>query len=163
MEDTIGVWFWDMGKRGSSGGSHGKGKGKGKGKGSHSKGNRLHTESHRRDKYLYVLTNRLTGERRVCHTQRECAAVIGVSQQAVSLALVRDRFRVGNWYIEFPPRVYMYLCERGDEVGIGVAVEGAESSDAIVSSRIDVSEEFYGKRYDMMLTDNFFVALFGKD
>lgn len=81
----------------------------------------------------------------------------------MSLALVRDRFRVGNWYIEFPPRVYMYLCERGDEVGIGVAVEGAESSDAIVSSRIDVSEEFYGKRYDMMLTDNFFVALFGKE
>ena len=146
MEDTIGVWFWDMGKKGSSGSSHGKGKGRGKSKG-----------------LLYVLTNRLNAERRVCHTQRECAAVIGVSQQAVSLALVRDRFRVGNWYIEFPPRVYMYLCERGDEVGIGVAVEGAESSDAIVSSRIDVSEEFYGKRYDIMLTDNFFVALFGKD
>ena len=145
-----------MGKKGSSGSSHGgskglcvdshgKGKGRGKGRG-----------------FLYVLTNRLTAERRVCHTQRECAAVIGVSQQAVSLALVCDRFRVGNWYIEFPPRVYMYLCERGDEVGIGVAVEGTESSDAIVSSRIDVSEEFYGKRYDIMLTDNFFVALFGK-
>ena len=146
VEDTIGVWFWDMGKKESSGGSHSKGKGRGKSRG-----------------LLYVLTNRLTAERRVCHTQRECAAVIGVSQQAVSLALVRDRFRVGNWYIEFPPRVYMYLCERGDEVGIGVAVEGAESSDAIVSSRIDVSEEFYGKRYDIMLTDNFFVALFGKD
>ena len=146
-----------MGKKESSGSSHGGSKGlcvdshgKGKGRGK-SRG------------LLYVLTNRLTAERRVCHTQRECAAVIGVSQQAVSLALVRDRFRVGNWYIEFPPRVYMYLCERGDEVGIGVAVEGAESSDAIVSSRIDVSEEFYGKRYDIMLTDNFFVALFGKD
>ena len=153
MEDTIGVWFWDMGKKGSSGGSHGRVKG-------------LHGDSHSKGRargLLYVLTNRLTAERRVCHTQRECAAVIGVSQQAVSLALVRDRFRVGNWYIEFPPRVYMYLCERGDEVGIGVAVEGAESSDAIVSSRIDVSEEFYGKRYDIMLTDNFFVALFGKD
>lgn len=141
-----------MGKKESSGGSHGKdkglhGKGKGKGKG---KG------------LLYILTNRLTAERRVCHTQRECAAVIGVSRQAVSFALVRDRNRVGNWYVECPPRVYMYLCERGDEVGIGVAVEGAESSDAIVSSRIDVSEEFYGKRYDMMLTDDFFVALFGK-
>lgn len=133
-----------MGKKENSGGSHGKGKG--------------------RDKcLLYVLTNRLTGERRVCHTQTECAAVIGVSQQAVSLALVHDRNRVGNWYVEYPPRVYMYLCERGDEVGIGVAVEGAESSDAIVSSRIDVSEEFYRKRYDMMLTDNLFVALFGKD
>ena len=151
MEDTIGVWFWDMGKRGSSGGSRGRGKGLYVGSKGKSKG------------LLYILTNRLTAERRVCHTQRECAAVIGVSQQAVSLALVRDRFRVGNWYIEFPPRVYMYLCERGDEVGIGVAVEGAESSDAIVSSRIDVSEEFYGKRYDIMLTDNFFVALFGKD
>lgn len=146
-----------MEKKGSSGGSH-------------SRGKRLHAESHRRDKghgrgqgLLYILTNRLTGERRVCHTQSECAAVIGVSQQAVSLALVRDRFRVRNWYIEFPPRVYMYLCEKGDEVGVGVAVEGAESSDAIVSSRIDVSEEFYGKRYDIMLTDNFFVALFGKD
>ena len=147
-EDTIGVWFWDMGKKESSGSSHGKGKGKGKGK---SKG------------LLYVLTNRLTGERRVCHTQTECAAVIGVSRQAVSFALVRDRNRVGNWYVECPPRVYMYLCEKGDEVGIGVAVEGAESSDAIVSSRIDVSEEFYGKRYDIMLTDNFFVALFGKE
>lgn len=133
-----------MGKKESSGGSKGGGKGKDKG-------------------LLYVLTNRLTGERRVCHTQRECATVIGVSQQAVSLALVRDRFRVRNWYIEFPPRVYMYMCERGDEVGIGVAVEGAESPYAIVSSRIDVSEEFYGKRYDMMLTDNFFVAFFGKD
>ena len=163
MEDTIGVWFWDMGKKGSSGGSHG---------GSKSRGKRLHGGSKSKGKgkgkgrakgLLYVLTNRLTAERRVCHTQTECAAVIGVSQQAVSLALVRDRFRVGNWYIEFPPRVYMYLCERGDEVGIGVAVEGAESSDAIVSSRIDVSEEFYGKRYDIMLTDNFFVALFGKD
>ena len=142
-----------MGQRESSGGSHGRNRGKG-----------LHVDSHSRDKgLLYVLTNRITAERRVCHTQRECAAVIGVSQQAVSLALVRDRFRVGNWYIECPPRVYMYMCERGDEVGIGVAVEGAESSDAIVSSRIDVSEEFYGKRYDMMLTDNFFVALFGKD
>ena len=142
-----------MGKKGSSGDSHGKGKDKG-----------LHVGSHGKDKgLLFVLTNRLTAERRVCHTQTECAAVIGVSQQAVSLALVRDRFRVGNWYIEFPPRVYMYLCERGDEVGVGVAVEGAESSDAIVSSRIDVSEEFYGKRYDMMLTDNFFVALFGKE
>ena len=151
MEDTIGVWFWDMGKKGSSGSSHGGSKG-------------LCVDSHGKSRgLLYVLTNRLTAERRVCHTQRECAAVIGVSQQAVSLALVRDRFRVGNWYIEFPPRVYMYLCERGDEVGIGVAVEGAESSDAIVSSRIDVSEEFYGKRYDIMLTDNFFVALFGKD
>ena len=140
-----------MGKKESSVGSHGRGKG-------------LCVDSHGKSKgLLYVLTNRLTAERRVCHTQRECAAVIGVSQQAVSLALVRDRFRVGNWYIEFPPRVYMYLCERGDEVGIGVAVEGAESSDAIVSSRIDVSEEFYGKRYDIMLTDNFFVALFGKD
>ena len=146
-----------MGKRSSKGDS------RGKGKCSHSKGKGLHAESHRRDKYLYVLTNRLTGERRVCHTQTECAAVIGVSRQAVSFALVHGRNRVGNWYIEFPPRVYMYLCERGDEVGIGVAVEGAESSDAIVSSRIDVSEEFYGKRYDMMLTDNFFVALFGKD
>lgn len=133
-----------MGKRGSSGDSHGRGKGKDKG-------------------LLYVLTNRLTAERRVCHTQTECAAVIGVSRQAVSFALVHGRNRVGNWYVEFPPRVYMYLCERGDEVGIGVAVEGAESSDAIVSSRIDVSEEFYGKRYDMMLTDNFFVALFGKE
>ena len=122
------------------------------------------SDNHGRDKgLLYVLTNRLTGERRVCHTQTECAAVIGVSQQAVSLAKAHDRFRVRNWYIEFPPRVYMYMCERGDEVGIGVAVEGAESSDAIVSSRIDVSEEFYGKRYDMMLTDNFFVALFGKE
>lgn len=140
-----------MGKKESSGGSHGRGKGLLGG--SHSKGNDL----------LYVLTNRLTAERRVCHTQTECAAVIGVSQQAVSLALVRGRFRVGNWYVEFPPRVYMYLCERGDEVGIGIAVEGAESSDAIVSSRIDVSEEFYGKRYDMMLTDDFFVALFGKE
>ena len=159
MEDTIGVWFWDMGKKESSGGSHGRGRGRSK-----SKGKGLHVGSHGKGKgLLYVLTNRLTAERRVCHTQSECAAVIGVSQQAISLALVRDRFRVGNWYIEFPPRVYMYLCERGDEVGIGVAVEGAESSDAIVSSRIDVSEEFYGKRYDMMLTDNFFVALFGKD
>lgn len=144
MEDTIGVWFWDMGKKESSGGSHGRGKGKDKG-------------------LLYVLTNRLTAERRVCHTQTECAAVIGVSRQAVSFALVHGRNRVGNWYVECPPRVYMYLCERGDEVGIGVAVEGAESSDAIVSSRIDVSEEFYAKRYDMMLTDNFFVALFGKE
>lgn len=133
-----------MGKRGSSGDSHGRGKGKDKG-------------------LLYVLTNRLTAERRVCHTQTECAAVIGVSRQAVSFALVHGRNRVGNWYVECPPRVYMYLCERGDEVGIGVAVEGAESSDAIVSSRIDVSEEFYGKRYDMMLTNNFFVALFGKE
>ena len=144
MEDTIGVWFWDMGKRGSSGDSHGRDKGRDKG-------------------LLYVLTNRLTGERRICHTQSECAAVIGVSRQAVSFALVHGRSRVGNWYVECPPRVYMYMCERGDEVGIGVAVEGAESSDAIVSSRIDVSEEFYGKRYDMMLTDNCFVALFGKD
>lgn len=144
MEDTIGVWFWDMGKRGSSGGSHGRGKGKDKG-------------------LLYVLTNRLTAERRVCHTQTECAAVIGVSRQAVSFALVHGRNRVGNWYVECPPRVYMYMCEKGDEVGIGVAVEGAESPYAIVSSRIDVSEEFYGKRYDMMLTDNFFVALFGKE
>lgn len=144
MEDTIGVWFWDMGKR--------------------SKGKGLHGDSHGRDKgLLYVLTNRLTGERRVCHTQTECAAVIGVSRQAVSFALVHGRNRVGNWYIECPPRVYMYMCERGDEVGIGVAVEGAESPYAIVSSRIDVSEEFYGKRYDMMLTDNFFVALFGKE
>lgn len=133
-----------MGKRGSSGDSHGMGKGKDKG-------------------LLYVLTNRLTGERRVCHTQTECAAVIGVSRQAVSFALLHGRNRVGNWYMECPPRVYMYMCERGDEVGIGVAVEGAESPYAIVSSRIDVSEEFYGKRYDMMLTDNFFVALFGKD
>ena len=133
-----------MGKKESSVGSHGGSKGGGKG-------------------LLYVLTNRLTGERRVCHTQSECAAVIGVSRQAVSFALVHGRSRVGNWYVECPPRVYMYLCERGDEVGIGVAVEGAESSDAIVSSRIDVSEEFYGKRYDMVLTDNFFVALFGKD
>lgn len=146
MEDTIGVWFWDMGKKGSSGGSHGGSRGKGKARG-----------------LLYVLTNRLTAERRVCHTQTECATVIGVSRQAVSFALLHGRNRVGNWYIEFPPRVYMYLCERGDEVGIGVAVEGAESSDAIVSSRIDVSEEFYGKRYDIMLTDNFFIALFGKD
>ena len=122
------------------------------------------SDNHGRDKgLLYVLTNRLTGDRRVCHTQTECAAVIGVSQQAVSLAKAHDRFRVRNWYIEFPPRVYMYICEKGDEVGIGVAVEGAESSDAIVSSRIDVSEEFYRKRYDMMLTDNFFVALFGKE
>lgn len=137
-----------MGKRGSSGDSHGRDKGRGKGK---DKG------------LLYVLTNRLTGERRVCHTQSECAAVIGVSRQAVSFALVHGRNRVGNWYVECPPRVYMYMCERGDEVGIGVAVEGAESSDAIVSSRIDVSEEFYAKRYDMMLTDNFFVSLFGKD
>lgn len=144
MEDTIGVWFWDMGKRGSSGDSHGKGKGRDKG-------------------LLYVLTNRLTAERRVCHTQSESAAVIGVSRQAVSFALVHGRNRVGNWYVECPPRVYMYMCERGDEVGIGVAVEGAESPYAIVSSRIDVSEEFYGKRYDMMLTDNFFVALFGKE
>lgn len=133
-----------MGKKGSSGDSHGRGKGKDRG-------------------LLYVLTNRLTAERRVCHTQTECAAVIGVSRQAVSFALVHGRNRVGNWYVECPPRVYMYLCEKGDEVGIGVAVEGAESPYAIVSSRIDVSEEFYGKRYDMMLTDNFFVALFGKD
>ena len=147
MEDTIGVWFWDMGKKESSGGSHSRGKG-------------LHGGS---KGLLYVLTNRLTGERRVCHTQTECAAVIGVSRQAVSFAKVHSRNRVGNWYVECPPRVYMYLCERGDEVGIGVAVEGAESSDAIVSSRIDVSEEFYAKRYDMMLTDNFFVALFGKE
>ena len=97
MEDTIGVWFWDMGKKESNGGIHGRVKG-------------LHGDSHSKGKgrgLLYVLTNRLTAERRVCHTQRECAAVIGVSQQAVSLALVRDRFRVGNWYIEFPPRVYM--------------------------------------------------------
>ena len=144
VEDTIGVWFWDMGKKSKGKGLHAGSKGKSKG-------------------LLYVLTNRLTGERRVCHTQTGCAAVIGVSRQAVSFAKAHDRFRVRNWYIEFPPRVYMYLCERGDEVGIGVAVEGAESSDAIVSSRIDVSEEFYGKRYDMMLTDNFFVALFGKD
>lgn len=122
-----------MGKKESSGGSHGRGKGKDKG-------------------LLYVLTNRLTAERRVCHTQTECAAVIGVSRQAVSFALVHSRNRVGNWYVECPPRVYMYLCEKGDEVGIGVAVEGAESPYAIVSSRIDVSEEFYGKRYDMMLT-----------
>lgn len=151
MEDTIGVWFWDMGKRGSSGDSH-------------SRSKALYVGSHGRGKgLLYVLTNRLTGERRVCHTQTECAAVIGVSRQAVSFALVHGRNRVGNWYVECPPRVYMYLCERGDEVGIGVAVEGAESSDVIVSSRIDVSEEFYRKRYDMMLTDNFFVALFGKD
>ena len=142
-----------MGKRGSSGGSHGRGKG-------------LPVDSHSRGRGegpLYVLTNRLTGERRVCHTQTECAAVIGVSRQAVSFALVHGRNRVGNWYVECPPRVFMYLCERGDEVGIGVAVEGAESPYAIVSSRIDVSEEFYGKRYDMMLTDNFFVALFGKE
>lgn len=133
MEDTIGVWFWDMGKKESSGGSHDRGKSKDRG-------------------LLYVLTNRLTAERRVCHTQTECAAVIGVSRQAVSFALVHGRNRVGNWYVECPPRVYMYLCEKGDEVGIGVAVEGAESPYAIVSSRIDVSEEFYGKRYDMMLT-----------
>lgn len=140
-----------MGKKESSGGSHDRGKG-------------LHVGSHDRGKgLLYVLTNRLTAERRVCHTQTECAAVIGVSRQAVSFALVHGRNRVGNWYVECPPRVYMYMCERGDEVGIGVAVEGAESPYAIVSSRIDVSEEFYGKRYDMMLTNNFFVALFGKE
>ena len=155
-----------MGKKESSGDSHGGSHCRGRGLYGDSKGGGrgLYAESHNKGKgLLYVLTNRLTAERRVCHTQTECATVIGVSRQAVSFALVRDRFRVGNWYIEFPPRVYMYLCERGDEVGIGVAVEGAESSDAIVSSRIDVSEEFYAKRYDMMLTDNFFVALFGKE
>ena len=64
MEDTIGVWFWDMGKKESSGDSYGRGKG-------------LHAGSKGKSKgLLYVLTNRLTGERRVCHTQSECVELL---------------------------------------------------------------------------------------
>lgn len=65
---------------------------------------------------VYVLEEIETGSVLICGRQESIAGTIGVSQQAVSLALQKGRKEIKGWHIGKKPRVYLALKHDGDTI-----------------------------------------------
>lgn len=107
----------------------------------------------------YVLEEMETGRIALCGRQESIADIIGISQQAVSLALKKGRKEIKGWHIEKKPKVYMALSYGGIILlcrgkkgelytmdGEPYIVEGASKD-----SEIDISVPFYENKWDKIM------------
>lgn len=101
---------------------------------------------------LYVLEEMETGSILMCGRQESIAGAIGVSQQAVSLALQKGRKKIKGWHIGKKPRVYLALKHDGETIllckskrGEFYTMDGQPYSEASVvkDGVIDMTGPFY--------------------
>ena len=109
---------------------------------------------------LYVLEEMETGNVSICGRQESIAGTIGVSQQAVSLALKKGRKEIKGWHIEKKPRVYLALKLDGETIllckgkrGEFYMMDGQPYSEASVvkDGVIDMTGPFYCNKWDKIM------------
>ena len=109
---------------------------------------------------VYVLEEMETGSVLICGRQESIAGTIGVSQQAVSLALKKGRKEIKGWHIEKKPRVYLALKLDGETIllckgkrGEFYTMDGQPYSEASVvkDSIIDMTGPFYCNKWDKIM------------
>lgn len=109
---------------------------------------------------VYVLEEMETGSVSICGRQESIADTIGVSQQAVSLALQKGRKEIKGWHIEKKPRVYLALKHDGDTIllckskrGEFYTMDGQPYPEASVvkDSIIDMTGPFYCNKWDEIM------------
>ena len=106
---------------------------------------------------VYVLKEMEAGNIIICGRQESIAGTIGVSQQAVSLALKKGRKEIKGWHIEKKPRVYLALKLDGETIllckgkrGELYTMDGQPYSEASVlkDSIIDMTGTFYCNKWN---------------
>lgn len=109
---------------------------------------------------VYVLEEMEPGSVLICGRQESIAGTIGVSQQAVSLALKKGRKEIKGWHIEKKPRVYLALKLDGETIllckgkrGEFYTMDGQPYSEASVvkDSIIDMTGPFYCNKWDKIM------------
>ena len=109
---------------------------------------------------VYVLEEMETGSILICGRQESIAGTIGVSQQAVSLALKKGRKEIKGWHIEKKPRVYLALKLDGETIllckgkrGEFCTMDGQPYSEASVvkDGVIDMTGPFYCNKWDKIM------------
>lgn len=109
---------------------------------------------------VYVLEEMEPGSVLICGRQESIAGTIGVSQQAVSLALKKGRKEIKGWHIEKKPRVYLALKLDGETIllckgkrGELYTMDGQSYSEASVvkDSIIDMTGPFYCNKWDKIM------------
>ena len=109
---------------------------------------------------VYVLEEMETGNVSICGRQESIAGTIGVSQQAVSLALKKGRKEIKGWHIEKKPRVYLALKLDGETIllckgkrGEFYTMDGQPYSEASVvkDGVIDITWPFYCNKWNKIM------------
>ena len=109
---------------------------------------------------VYVLEEMETGSILICGRQESIAGTIGVSQQAVSLALKKGRKEIKGWHIEKKPRVYLALKLDGETIllckgkrGEFYTMDGQPYSEASVvkDGVIDMTGPFYCNKWNKIM------------
>ena len=109
---------------------------------------------------VYVLEEMEPGSVLICGRQESIAGTIGVSQQAVSLALKKGRKEIKGWHIEKKPRVYLALKLDGETIllckgkrGEFYTMDGQPYSEASVvkDGVIDMTGPFYCNKWDKIM------------
>lgn len=104
----------------------------------------------------YVLEEMETGRIALCGRQESIADIIGISQQAVSLALKKGRKEIKGWHIEKKPRVYLAMKLDGETIllckskrGEFYTMDGQPySEENVVKDYIDMTVPFYCNKWD---------------
>lgn len=107
----------------------------------------------------YVLEEMETGRIALCGRQESIADIIGISQQAVSLALKKGRKEIKGWHIEKKPRVYLALKLDGETIllckgkrGEFYTMDGQPySEENVVKDSIDMTVYFYCNKWDKIM------------
>ena len=109
---------------------------------------------------VYVLEEMEPGSVLICGRQESIAGTIGVSQQAVSLALKKGRKEIKGWHIEKKPRVYLALKLDGETIllckgkrGEFYTMDGQPYSEASVvkDGVIDITCPFYCNKWNKIM------------
>ena len=109
---------------------------------------------------VYVLEEMEPGSVLICGRQESIAGTIGVSQQAVSLALKKGRKEIKGWHIEKKPRVYLALKLDGETIllckgkrGEFYTMDGQPYSEASVvkDGVIDMTGPFYCNKWNKIM------------
>lgn len=109
---------------------------------------------------VYVLEEMETGNVSICGHQESIAGTIGVSQQAVSLALKKGRKEIKGWHIEKKPRVYLALKHDGETIllckskrGEFYTMDGQPYSEenVVKDGIIDMTVPFYCNKWNKIM------------
>ena len=109
---------------------------------------------------VYVLKEMEAGNIIICGRQESIAGTIGVSQQAVSLALKKGRKEIKGWHIEKKPRVYLALKHDGDTILLCKSKRGEfytmdgqlyPEESMVKDGIIDMTGPFYCNKWDEIM------------
>lgn len=109
---------------------------------------------------VYVLEEMETGSILICGCQESIAGTIGVSQQAVSLALKIGRKEIKGWHVDKKPRVYLALKHDGETILLCKGKRGEfytmdeqpySEASLVKDGIIDMTGSFYFNKWDKIM------------